>query len=358
MVRARWLAREGRVGDAETAYRAVLRESPDFKTCWIEYFELLRRDRRLGDALHLAEAALARFGESAFAHTLRGAALVELGRYREALAALERALEHDPDLALAWHELGLAAHRLGDGNRAILALDRAFALEPHTETLKLRGSVLRDAGRYIAAEVAFEAAAQAAEHDEQRQEAEREILVTRRYAFSDPQRPSELTVPARWFAETGGVVLASAPADAAPADEALVTALLDLARDRAWRFGQVVSVGPSLPAWLTLAARLAAPLVTATGFDLAAHPLLCAIRPLPGDPTWRRLTRTVADAGTGLVFVLEHPAERETGDGADVIGVLTEGGERQRYAPNPARALSEAQHPAARCAGRRFSPAG
>jgi hypothetical protein len=152
------------------------------------------------------------------------------------------------------------------------------------------------------------------------------------------------------------VVLASVPAAAAPADEALVAALLDLARDREWRFGQVVSVGPSLPAWLTLAARVAAPLVTATGFDPAAHPLVCAIRPLPGDATWRRLTQAVADAGAGLVFVVEHPATPEAADRADVIGVLTDAGERQRCAPDAARALSEAQHPAARCAGRRLSP--
>src|SRR3989475_6500643 len=115
----------------------------------------------------VAEGAAAQFGESAFALTLKGAALTELGRYREALAVLDRAVESDPDLALVWHELGYAAYRLGDGNRALLALDRAFALEPHTETLRLRGRILRDAGRYQAAEAAFEGAAQAAEHGEQ-----------------------------------------------------------------------------------------------------------------------------------------------------------------------------------------------
>src|SRR5207249_6050794 len=85
---------------------------------------------------------------------------IELTRYRDALATLEQALEFDPDLALVWHELGYAAFRLGDRNRALLALDRAFGLEPHTETLRLRGRILRDAGRYQAAEVAYEGAAQ------------------------------------------------------------------------------------------------------------------------------------------------------------------------------------------------------
>src|SRR5207245_882899 len=80
------------------------------------------------------------------------------------------------------------AFRLGDRNRALLALDRAFALEPHTETLRLRGRILREAGRYQAAEVAYEGAAQAAEHAEQPAAAERAIAATRRYAFHAPRR--------------------------------------------------------------------------------------------------------------------------------------------------------------------------
>src|SRR5439155_866194 len=122
----------------------------------------------------------------------------------------EQAVEFDPDLGLVWHELGYAAYRLGDPNRALLALDRAFALEPHTETLRLRGRILRDAGRYQAAEVAYEGAAQAAEHREQRVAAEREIAATRRYAFYAPRRPDGLTPAERWFAETGTGVLADA----------------------------------------------------------------------------------------------------------------------------------------------------
>src|SRR5439155_296507 len=164
-------------------------------------------------------------------------------------------------LALVWHELGYAAFRLGDRNRALLALDRAFALEPHTETLRLRGRILRDAGRYQAAEVAYEGAAQAAEHAEQREAAEREISITQRYAFYAPRRPEHLSPAERWFAETGTVVLA-------------------------------------------------------------------------------------ADTGS------EAPAV----SGADVIGVLSDAGRRWARRINVAHALSEAQHPAARVAGRRLKP--
>ena len=355
MVRARYLAREGRTADAEAAYRDVLGDHPEFKTGWAEYFDLLRRAGRLDDALRLAEAASAQFGDGAFPETLRGGALIDLGRYRDALSALERALAHDPNLALAWHELGLAAHRLGDGNRAMLALDRAFALEPHTETLKLRGRVLRDAGRYPAAEVSFEAAAQAAEHAEQRAEAEREILVTRRTAAYAPRRPAELTPPERWFAATGAVVLASAHGPVPPGDDTLVSAFIELVHDRDWRFGQVVAVGPSLPQWSDLATGLGATLVGPAQFDPAAIALLVAPRPLPPDAGWAGLMARQAEAGAGLAFVLDHPMERTGPIEADVVGVLTEQGQRPPRMPAAAAALTQAQHPAARVDGRRLA---
>src|SRR5262245_14422473 len=143
LARARWLAREGRMKDAQAAYDELLSSNPDLKACWAEYFELLRTSGNAEEALQLADRARASFGETGFSFTLRGAALTELGRYPEALAELERGVEADPDLGLVWHELGYAAYKLGDRNRALLALDRAFALEPHTDTLKLRGQILR-----------------------------------------------------------------------------------------------------------------------------------------------------------------------------------------------------------------------
>ena len=357
LARARWLAREGRVTEAADAYREVLASHPLLKPCWAEYFELLRRGGRAADALRVAEGAAAQFGESAFALTLKGAALTELGRYREALAVLDRAVESDPDLALVWHELGYAAYRLGDGNRALLALDRAFALEPHTETLRLRGRILRDAGRYQAAEVAFEGAAQAAEHGEQREEAEREIATTRRYGFYAPRRPDQLSPAERWFADTGTVVLTPDAGPVAPSDAVLVKAFFEVARDSGWRFGQVVALGPALPAWEQLARSLNAPLVAPSAFDPEATPLVVAERPLGADANWAQLGAAVRQHGSGLTFVLEHPAEDPAEAGTDVIGVLTDAGQRHLRMPNPAHAMSEAQHPAARCAGRRLHPA-
>ena len=356
LARARWLAREGRMRDAQTAYDELLASKPEVKAGWAEYFELLRADGRTEEALQLADRARATFGETGFSFTLRGAALAELGRYQDALAELERAVEVDPDLALVWHELGYVAYKLGDKNRALLALDRAFALEPHTDTLKLRGQVLRDAGRYQAAEVAFEGAAQAAEHAEQRADAEREIAVTRRYGSYGPRRPEDLSASERWFADTGTIVLASTPGPVAPSDETLVATFAEVAAKCDWQFGQVILLGPEFSGFNGLAERLGAPLVTPSDLDSASCPLLVGLRPFPADRTWTGLVDTLLREGTGLAFTIEHPAESTVAITTDVIGILTDGGRRRSRAPNPTQALSQAQHPGARLVGRRLRP--
>lgn len=354
LARARWLAREGRMQDAQSAYDELLAAKPELKAGWAEYFELLRASGRAADALQLADRARATFGETGFSFTLRGAALTELGRYPEALAELERAVEADPDLGLVWHELGYAAYKLGDRNRALLALDRAFALEPHTDTLRLRGQILREAGRYQAAEVAFEGAAQAAEHAEQRADAEREIATTRRYGSYAPRRPEDLTAAERWFADTGSIVLASTPGPVAPSDETLVATFAEVAANCDWRFGQVVLLGPQFPACSDLAYRLGAPLVTPAALDPSVCPLIVALRPLSADRTWNGIVAKLHSQSIGLVLALEHPAEAQAAGTTDVIGVLTDAGKRRERAPNPVQAVSEAQHPGARLAGRRL----
>ncbi|MGE5801359.1 MAG: tetratricopeptide repeat protein [Gemmatimonadota bacterium] len=353
LARARWLAREGRMQDAQSAYDELLATNGDLKACWAEYFELLRTSGRPDDALQLADRARATFGETSFSYTLRGAALTELGRYPEALAELERAVEADPDLGLVWHELGYAAYKLGDRNRALLALDRAFALEPHTDTLKLRGQVLREAGRYQAAEVAFEGAAQAAEHAEQRADAEREIATTRRYGTFGPRRPEDLTPAERWFADTGSVVLASTPGPVAPSDATLVATFAEVAANSGWHFGQVILLGPEFPACTDLAERVQAPLVTAAALDPAVCPLIVGLRPLSADRTWNGIVSRLTSQSVGLVFALEHPSD-VLDVTTDVIGVLTDAGQRRERAPNPVQALADAQTPGARLAGRRL----
>ena len=279
------------------------------------------------------------------------AALIEQRRFQEALEALEVAVERDPGLALTWHELGYAAHRIGDGSRALLALDRAFALEPHTETLTLRGRILREWGEFYAATVAFEAAMHSATHDGQRTEIQREAHVTQRLGDFAPRRPSELTRAERWFAEHGTVVLAAVDGEAEPppTNGELVQAFLALARDRDWSFGQVIGVGQHA-LWATVGNDFGLAVDSPDQVDVERVPLILAERPPKDNLQWGSLVDSVRNRGRGLIFILWHPADEASH--ADVVGGLEENGDPLPLRIDSADALVMAQHPLATVAER------
>jgi tetratricopeptide (TPR) repeat protein len=340
--RPRRLLQEGRVEESEAAYAGLLATHPEMKQTWVEYFALLRHTQRHDEALALSERAARQFGDDALPAALRGAALVELGRFRDGLTALDHAARLDPDMGLVWHEAGYAAFRLGELSRALMALDRAFALEPHGGTLHLRGQVLRQAGRYLAAEVAFEGAAQAAEFPAQRQAAEREIRRTRRYAAFPGTRPETLPPNRRWFAETGAVPLTGG--EGAPvADEEILGAFAQLAEDCEWQFSVLVAAD-HWDGWARLGSRLGVPLVARIPPEVEVIPLVAARS--PGTlPDWADLVHTPAEVGRGLSLVLEQPVEALP---ADVVGAVPGG----RGALDLSLALEAARHPEGRLLGR------
>lgn len=299
LARARSLAHEGRPQDAELAYRAALSDDPDDRTAWSELFELLRSGGHSDDALSTAEHAAAQFPGEGFPLALVGAAHVELGHWPEGLDWIQKAIALDPDLALAWHEAGYAAWKAGEHAQALMAVDRAFALDPHGATLELRGRILRDAGRYLAAEVAFTGAAEAAEFTDQRRLAERQIAVTRRYAAYHGHRPTALPVHRRWFAETGGASLTAAGGEPPPNDGALITAFIELAEEEGWRFTRIVT-GDEWHGWSPLH-RL---LTTERNGDI---PLAVAHAPDNACEACLDVAMGIRETGRGLTFSLVAP---------------------------------------------------
>ena len=353
LAKARWLRQQGRLDQAERAYRKVIEGQPGLRVGWMECFDLLRRSGRAGEALALAADAEHVFATEAFPITLKGAALIEQERFDEALVALETAVTRDPNLALTWHELGNAAYRIGDGTRALLALDRAFALEPHTETLTLRGRIIRETGELYAATVAFEAALHSATHDEQRAEIEHEILVTQRLGDFAPRRIRDLTPAERWFAEHGTVVLAAESSGTPPTTEALVEAFVSLARDRDWEFGQVASVADDTISQ-SVAERFGVKRDEPDALDPDHVPLLFAARLPLGDPQWQQAVERIGEERKGAIFVVWHPID--PGPDADVVGGLEQNDARLALGIDPASAIVMAQHPLARVAARELIP--
>lgn len=339
LARARSLAHEGRPQDAELAYRAAMTEDPNDREAWSELFELFRSGGHWEEALSTAEHAAAQFPGQAFPIALVGAAHVELGHWPEGLGWIQKAIALDPDLALAWHEAGYAAWKAGEHGQALMAVDRAFALDPHGATLDLRGRILRDAGRYLAAEVAFTGAAEAAEFSDQKQNAERQVAITRRYAAYHGQRPSALLAHRRWFAESGGAVLTAAGGEPLPNDGALINAFIEVAEEEGWRFTRIVT-GDDWHGWSPLHRFLA----VETNGDI---PLAVARSPFESSAACREVARGITESGRGLAFVLEVPFGM--GAPVDIAGRIGESGGGKI---DVGGALEMIRHPEGRLAGR------
>jgi tetratricopeptide (TPR) repeat protein len=347
LVRPRHLAQEGRGAEAEEAYRIALTEQPGLDAGWIEWFELLSHTGRWDAALDLAREVESKGGRSALARTLAGAALGGQGRYREGLLELEHAIATDPDFAPVWHEVGRAAFRLGEHARALLALDRAFALDPGPETLLLRGQVLLSAGRYAAAEVAFEGAAQSTSDIDDQLAADDQIRVTRRFAALSGRRPDLLSASERWFAEHGGVPL-SRSSDGMPAsDRVIMDALIELVRVSRWQFTELRRMD-QWSGWADLAAALDLPVADGS-LSTVAIPLVAAVRPPADSSEWQEVLRSVHGQGRGLVFVLIQPPDDPAADVAGTMAACS------GAVTDPALALLCARHPEGRLRGRHLT---
>jgi len=329
LAKARWHARDGRLETAEDEYRKVLETNPRIATGWIELFDLLRRQGRLNHALEAAEQAETHFGpEAAMPLALKGAALSEMGRTRDAVKALEAALERDGNLALAWHELAYAAYRVGELPRALLALDRAFALEPHTDTLMLRGRILRESGQYEAATVAFEAARQATDHDIPQREAERELLATNRAGSLGGKRPKQFSARERAFVQSGTVILAPEVVtfdELAASFAGCIAAFGPLARQVGWKPAAVAgALASDQPLAEAVGRTLGVPVTVSAALDPADQPLIVTVFNNGGEDWAKQLAR-FERWKAGITFALaQTPSAPEVADVAGRLGALNE----------------------------------
>ena len=171
------LHQQGRLADAETLYRQILRADPNvFPALYLlgmlrlqqgdngEAVQLIGRALSLNpnDPAALAHYGLALLGESRFADAVasfdrllashpgepaalmgRGAALKALGRHAAALADYESVLAVDVRNADAWNGRGLLLRSLGRIDEALDSFNQAIALMPDfAEGLHNRGDLL------------------------------------------------------------------------------------------------------------------------------------------------------------------------------------------------------------------------
>jgi predicted O-linked N-acetylglucosamine transferase (SPINDLY family) len=153
------LHREGRLADAERAYRSILRERPqDFEALHLlGALKLQQEEPR--EALGLIEAALEIDQGSASTHSNRGLALAALKRPEAALASFDQALALDPGSADALASRADVLCDLARTDEALEDYDRALAIKPRLPfALINRGLALHGRGRDEEALASYEAA--------------------------------------------------------------------------------------------------------------------------------------------------------------------------------------------------------
>ncbi len=151
--------REGRLGDAEPLYRAVLAAEPGHFGTLLHLGVLRLQQGRHEEAIELARAAVARDPGAAEAHSNLGAALHLLGRADEAILSYESALALDPDRAEAYYGLAAALHALRRHDEAIACYERALVVDPdYAEANCGLGAALHVVGRNEQAIVCCDAA--------------------------------------------------------------------------------------------------------------------------------------------------------------------------------------------------------
>lgn len=129
---ARALEREGRLHDAEAAYRALLARWPDLPDSWYNLARLQTRVRHFDAALASYDRALALgIAHPEEVHLNRAVVLTDhLHRHADAEAELARALAIAPCYVPAWLNLANLKEDLGARDDAVAAYERALALDP------------------------------------------------------------------------------------------------------------------------------------------------------------------------------------------------------------------------------------
>ena len=120
----------GRLADAYDRAALALEHAPgDYQALRVAALARLNAGDA-AQALDFADRLVARFADDAFAHYLRGVALLESGRIRESEPELRHAVRLDPASGAAHAYLSAAAHRLGAHDTALASGRAALQLMP------------------------------------------------------------------------------------------------------------------------------------------------------------------------------------------------------------------------------------
>jgi predicted O-linked N-acetylglucosamine transferase (SPINDLY family) len=149
-------------GDLPAALRlvgAALKQRPASPQVLLNHGNVLDAMKRHDEALVSFDEAIRRKSRYAEAHNNRGSSLIALERYEEALDSLRRAIAIKPDYPDAHYNQGNALRLISRYDEAIKSFDRALQLRPkYAKAHCNRGAVLEALGRSSEALTEFDRA--------------------------------------------------------------------------------------------------------------------------------------------------------------------------------------------------------
>jgi serine/threonine protein kinase/tetratricopeptide (TPR) repeat protein len=152
------LREQGKLPEAEAAYRKALEINPDFTIAYASLAATLRGQKRLPEAIEVCQKAIALRPENevaSAAYANVGCALYDLGKFQEAEAAFREAAALDADSAGAHSNLALILLRLGKLPEAEASCQKAIALDPElADAYSTLGRVLSGQNKHADAETA------------------------------------------------------------------------------------------------------------------------------------------------------------------------------------------------------------
>lgn len=150
------LTRLRRYDEALVTYKRALRLDPAEPLVWINLADVLSDDLgRYDEAITVCDQTIARGISLGGIWSIRGTALLKLGREAEAQAAFEQALTFPADDYVSWASRGDALWNLKRSDEALEACDQAIALRPDLiKQWRVKAEMLHEMGRDAEALVA------------------------------------------------------------------------------------------------------------------------------------------------------------------------------------------------------------
>jgi tetratricopeptide (TPR) repeat protein len=152
-------ARNQKIAELQDLIDAPNQSDEQRSQLYVEQSRIFAAGQDFEVTLRCCREAINLSGYNATAWLTKGSALVDLGRYEEAITAFDQAIDINPDDHAALYNKGVALDKLGRYEDAITAYDQALAIKPDKHAaINNKGVALGKIGRYEDAIAAYDQA--------------------------------------------------------------------------------------------------------------------------------------------------------------------------------------------------------